>query len=663
MNIKYRPELDGVRAIAIIFIILSHFKELNFASGGVNIFFVVSGYLITHILMNQQIDILKFYKSRFFKLYPKIFIVSLITFFIFLFFGDLSQFQSILSSFHTTISSLFNFYLIKVGDVYGLENDINPFLPFWAFCVIIQFYLVFPIILKALFYLKNKLNFDENFFLIILILIATSLYFTYFYFRENTIFSFYSPFSRYWQFIFGSCVYFLIFFKKKLFLDDVTVYFGIFIIIIWQLNFEWFHSWRKTQLLLTLSTLLFLYSTKKNIFNQFLSFKPLRNIGKVSYELYLTHMMIIYFITLWFDRGVFIISILILIISAYIFFKLQNQNLFEKLLYSSKNKLFLYFFSFLIFFTGVFNILNKEDFSKINLISKKNLEYEIIYGNTYKKSQRLLIGNDGQICFMRKFDQNYLDNCSFKKNKNKNFFLIGGSQISTLGYDLKDRLINYNYTHFSWDSFIYLPDFLRIDIENNKTDDYFDKYNSIIRDILLSVDKKSIVLIGARFPVFINNSYFNNDEGGIEKGQWHTTFEHFEDENYDWQDGFKDSIENLLLNENISVILIYPIPEVGFDVNIRLKNYKFFNNNLLDTSYDVFKERTKSTFELLDSIEGENIFRVYPHKLFCDTEVKNRCITYNDNSIFYSDDNHPSIRGAELINNLIMQKLELIEKN
>ena len=114
------------------------------------------------------------------------------------------------------------------------------------------------------------------------------------------------------------------------------------------------------------------------------------------------------------------------------------------------------------------------------------------------------------------------------------------------------------------------------------------------------------------------------------------------------------------INKNISVILVYPIPEVGFDISTKLKN-KFFSNKLLDTSFDVFKERTKSSFELLDSIQGENIYRVYPHTLFCDTTIKNRCVTHEDKNIFYSDDNHPSIKGSEMINDLIIKEIEKIE--
>jgi peptidoglycan/LPS O-acetylase OafA/YrhL len=95
MKLTYRPEIDGLRAIAIIFIILSHFKQLNFVSGGVNIFFVISGYLITHIFLNQQLDISKFYKKRFLKLYPSIFIISLITLILFFLIGDFVQWSVI----------------------------------------------------------------------------------------------------------------------------------------------------------------------------------------------------------------------------------------------------------------------------------------------------------------------------------------------------------------------------------------------------------------------------------------------------------------------------------------------------------------------------------------------------------------------------------------
>lgn len=75
----------------------------------------------------------------------------------------------------------------------------------------------------------------------------------------------------------------------------------------------------------------------------------------------------------------------------------------------------------------------------------------------------------------------------------------------------------------------------------------------------------------------------------------------------------------------------------------------------------MYKNRTNSSFELLDSIQGDNIYRVYPHKLFCDTTIKDRCVTHDDKNIFYADSNHPSLKGAEMINDLIMKEIEKIE--
>jgi peptidoglycan/LPS O-acetylase OafA/YrhL len=186
--------------------------------------------------------------------------------------------------------------------------------------------------------------------MIILLLFFISIYSSflfYYYFRDNNFFSFYSPLSRYWQFILGSCLYFLFQFKKKLYFKNLTIYFAVILIIIWQLNFEWFYAWRKVQVLLTISTLLFLYSTNTNFFNKILSIKPLTFLGKVSFELYLIHMAVIYFISLWFEQGVVILSLILLVIITYFFIKFFNQYLLQKINFIFSNKLII--FSSIIF--------------------------------------------------------------------------------------------------------------------------------------------------------------------------------------------------------------------------------------------------------------------------------------------------------------------------
>ena len=119
--------------------------------------------------------------------------------------------------------------------------------------------------------------------------------------------------------------------------------------------------------------------------------------------------------------------------------------------------------------------------------------------------------------------------------------------------------------------------------------------------------------------------------------------------------------EILQLSEQNKIILIYPVPEICWDPQKKffLKGEKFN----LNTSYNVFKERTKSSFELLNSIEGKNIYRVYPHELFCDSLIPNRCITHDKDKLYYFDNVHPSLDGTELINNLIIKEINKIEKS
>ena len=83
----------------------------------------------------------------------------------------------------------------------------------------------------------------------------------------------------------------------------------------------------------------------------------------------------------------------------------------------------------------------------------------------------------------------------------------------------------------------------------------------------------------------------------------------------------------------------------------------------ITTSYQTYKDRTKSSFHLLDSIQGENIYRVFPHLLFCNTIIKDRCISHDKENVFYFDDIHPSVKGAEIINDLLLKEIKKIELN
>lgn len=132
------------------------------------------------------------------------------------------------------------------------------------------------------------------------------------------------------------------------------------------------------------------------------------------------------------------------------------------------------------------------------------------------------------------------------------------------------------------------------------------------------------------------------------------------------------------------MVLAYPIPEVGWDVpaevRIRASQALGATTSLwtipqairkrllpepsswplqtpVTTSYDVYVNRSRSTFDVLDSITGDRIIRIYPHKVFCDDENVRRCVTHDDDNIFYADDDHLSDSGALLLTNEIMKEI------
>ena len=178
--------------------------------------------------------------------------------------------------------------------------------------------------------------------------------------------------------------------------------------------------------------------------------------------------------------------------------------------------------------------------------------------------------------------------------------------------------------------------------------------------------KNAIIIFGGRFQLFFENSPFNDREGNKELNVEFINQNKFikDDGTTDIKNSFKDYVEKI--SKKNKIILIYPFPENAYHVPRKLfKSYFIGKNiksseNFLTTSYEVYLERSKSSYSLLNSIDGKNIFRVYPHEVFCNTIINNRCITHDANNLFYEDSNHLSISGAKNFNNILINKINEI---
>jgi peptidoglycan/LPS O-acetylase OafA/YrhL len=150
---NYRREIDGLRALAVIPVILFHAGFQTFSGGfsGVDVFFVISGYLITSIILTEQqagtFTLLNFYERRARRILPALFVV-LLACLPFAWFGlyrnDLDQFSASLVSVTTFIS---NFYFWRSSSYFDTASELKPLLHTWSLAVEEQYYLLFPVFL------------------------------------------------------------------------------------------------------------------------------------------------------------------------------------------------------------------------------------------------------------------------------------------------------------------------------------------------------------------------------------------------------------------------------------------------------------------------------------------------------------------------------------
>jgi peptidoglycan/LPS O-acetylase OafA/YrhL len=149
---RYRSDIDGLRAVAVVAVILFHLHVGGFSGGyvGVDIFFVISGYLITGLIygdmQSQQFSIKGFYIRRIRRLAPALlstlFVVTVFAYFIL----KPEEMRSFGSSLAFQLGSLQNFFFLSEGE-YFLGSDLKPLLHTWSLAVEEQFYLFWPLLL------------------------------------------------------------------------------------------------------------------------------------------------------------------------------------------------------------------------------------------------------------------------------------------------------------------------------------------------------------------------------------------------------------------------------------------------------------------------------------------------------------------------------------
>ena len=374
MNFKYRSEIDGLRAIAVIPVVLFHAGFGLFDGGfvGVDVFFVISGYLITTIILkelgNNAFSLTNFYERRARRILPALIFVILTTSILSFIFLTKSELAGYFKSVNATLFFYSNFYFWKATPYFNSEADLEPLLHTWSLSIEEQFYLLFPIALIFLFSFFRKyifLFFIISMFVSLLLCQILSI-------KIGGTLNFYFTFSRAWELALGAiCSYLTLYkYKQKNFsiafknLYSVT---GIILILfsVFYFNRQIIYPSFYTLIPTVGTALIIMFADKDTIIKKILSFRIFVSIGLISYSLYLWHQPLlafgrIYFKTFSFEYKILLIFIAILLsVFSYLFIEKNFRN---------KNKIKSNFFLKLslisVFLFFIFSQLNINFFSK-----------------------------------------------------------------------------------------------------------------------------------------------------------------------------------------------------------------------------------------------------------------------------------------------------------
>jgi peptidoglycan/LPS O-acetylase OafA/YrhL len=636
---NFSKEIQSLRGLSIILVILYHANLEYFQFGfiGVDIFFVISGFLISKQIylkiLSNNFNILEFFFRRIQRVYPLIVLclifVLIISYFVILPINliDISK---------TSIFSIFglsNYYFVFNQFQYGNDgNFLNPLLHLWSLSVEIQFYIIFPILLIAFFKLFGR----KGVLFLILFLTIVSFYFSFI--TSNKV-NFFSIHTRLWEFFFGFFCYLLsinyLFSKyKSTLLSSVLVLLAFigFYASLFLFPKETVHPGFFT-IIPVLSACLYLLFCKYSIFANFLNNKFIITTGYLSYSLYIWHYPVLsFFRNIFTQYNVFIyifIFILIFLLSFLSFF-IENKIRYKK----NKKIIFCYLlFCVLIIFVSLYNISGNglklrfpNYLSSIKNFRTINTEFMSLNQNlclNKNKSEKL---NSPE-----KFNKKFL--CQLTAGK-KNLILMGDSHSITLTNELLDFIKN-NKLDFNFYVLANYNCFTSINLRNKSCDSNFENET---KHFLENIED-SILIIFNRYSWYLDNpdvKFYNNNDDIINGNKLINYY-----------------VQGILeISKKNQIILLYPIPEPGFNiVHKSLEDYILKRQKTIySKEYSFYIKSNNKFIEAFNNIINPNIKKIELADLFCDNI---KCYFNDFDNLFFVDDNHMSSVAVKKVINKV----------
>lgn len=663
---RYRAEVDGLRALAVVPVILFHAGLGLFSGGfvGVDVFFVISGYLITTIIINEldqgKFSIINFYERRARRILPALFFVILVTLpfaWMWLTPRDMKDFSQSLIAVATFSSNIL--FLVESG-YFDTSAELKPLLHTWSLAVEEQYYIFFPLLLMAAWRFGKRwtLAILAGAFILSFVLGQWAAY-------NQPSAAFYLLPTRGWELLVGAFVAFYL--QKRDHIQSQSFNQFASLLGIGLVTYAVFAFDKQTPfptfytLIPTIGTALIIFSAVKGTFaNTLLSVKPVVQVGLISYSAYLWHQPMFALArhrSLNEPSHALLMALGVLsVILAYFSWKYVEAPFRNKIKYDRK-KIFTYGGIGLAILIGLGLIGHFKNgvLHQYDDITAKMLMPDLGFSDKLKGCHRE--------------ENSYAPlaaSCVLGNEKHVVGALIGDSHGYAVAAAFDDEASKHQLGLYQM-TFNGCPSAGSVYRVDFNADNQCPEFNEEVAQFIKDNSKLENIIMVSRWTQFLDPTGFNNGEGGVEK----TTALIDNVANGVRERNTADvrltklkqkTVDTITayLNAGKKVTLVYPIPEVGWAVPEYIAKQSLFGEKdfVTSTSYALFKERNKIAFETLDSIpDQEHLTRVYPDQVLCNTYLADRCVFVLNGEPLYFDDNHLSKTGAALIAGEVLKTL------
>ena len=399
-TMDYRREIDGLRALAVLPIILFHAGFETFSGGfvGVDVFFVISGYLITTIILAEfeqgKFSLVTFYERRARRILPALFLVMLVCIpfaWVLLTPVDLNSFAKSLVAVPLFISNIFFW---RDGGYFETAAELKPLLHTWSLAVEEQYYVLFPLFLMLFWRLA------KSWILIILglVFVASLTAAQWAAYAKPTAAFFLLP-TRGCELLIGAFAAFYLSQANRLdfgrSLNELAGWLGVALILyaVFAYNkttpIPGFHA-----LVPSLGTvLIILFATQQTTVGKFVGNKAFVGIGLISYSAYLWHQPVLAFARHWLkeiDKLLILLLVVFVLTIAYFSWKFIEQPFRAKGRFDRKF-VFLATFIGALFFISAGYFTSKIDFAREEIMAKELASHGVIYSSNI--NERIFVKN------------------------------------------------------------------------------------------------------------------------------------------------------------------------------------------------------------------------------------------------------------------------------